>query len=711
MYDLRKHDPFQRQIIADASVRPLLIVITGPTGVGKRTIILRLKERRLPFYYVVTTTTRPPRSDEVDGLDYSFVSSDTFAETIEKDKFLEYSIVHNEYKGVPKEQVVSGLNSGKDVVVRVDIQGAIKIRESYPNALTIFITAPTEEELIRRLRTRNVYSPDEEKLRITAALKDFKRGDEFDFTVVYRDFELDPAIDTILSIIHAVHQRPIRILPSYRKPLIFLCHAREDKPRVRKLYEDLRAEGLNPWLDEIDILPGQDWDLEIQRSIRRADFLLVCLSGNSINKKGYIQKEIKYALDIADEQPEGTIFLIPLKLEECEMPERLRRWQWVNYFDEAGYKRLMDALRIRAQNVGAKAPPELRLSQVLKKYEGQRIKAKGNDRKDQIFVFKGELHYIDLGAAEVCENSGLPYIVLDTEEEFILSQAARGDDYNALQMKAALSEASSPKTTGVKPAISILFLAADPTDASRLRLGEEVREIQEKLQLAKLRDQFELNSRMSVRPADVSQALLDLSPQIVHFSGHGTRDALVFEDSQGNAHLVSSSALAALFKQFSNQVRCVILNACYSEGQAQAIADHIEYVIGTNQAIGDKAAIAFSVGFYQALGAGRTIEDAYKLGCVQIRLQGIPEHLTPVLKSFGLKILKVLGRSRSGPRTKKGLRDDTGLDITTVTDQLNILEKNGFVSIEHTNGERWAITALGRKLLEDTNYVSSDLSQ
>ena len=184
--------------------------------------------------------------------------------------------------------------------------------------------------------------------------------------------------------------------------------------------------------------------------------------------------------------------------------------------------------------------------------------------------------------------------------------------------------------------VKILFLAADPTDASRLRLGEEVREIQEKLQLAKLREQFELHQRMSIRPSDISQALLDIQPKIVHFSGHGTATgALRFENQVGETHPIQPDALAALFEQFTNQVGCVVLNACYSETQATAIAKHIDYVIGMNQAIGDKAAIAFAVGFYQALGAGRTMEEAYKLGCVQIRLQGIPEHMTPVLKKKG----------------------------------------------------------------------------
>jgi hypothetical protein len=118
----------------------------------------------------------------------------------------------------------------------------------------------------------------------------------------------------------------------------------------------------------------------------------------------------------------------------------------------------------------------------------------------------------------------------------------------------------------------------------------------------------------------------------VHFSGHGTaKGALCFENRAGQTQFVLPEALAALFEQFSDQVQCVVLNACYSEIQANAIAKHIGYVIGMNEAIGDKAAIAFTIGFYQALGAGRMIEDAYKFGCVQIGLQGIPEHLTPVL--------------------------------------------------------------------------------
>jgi len=215
---------------------------------------------------------------------------------------------------------------------------------------------------------------------------------------------------------------------------------------------------------------------------------------------------------------------------------------------------------------------------------------------------------------------------ISTEIEDIRKELA------AIEAQLAHSEQVNTQRPGGEEIITILFLAADPTDASRLRLGEELREIQEKLQLAKLRDQFRLEQRMSVRPADLSQALLDVQPQIVHFSGHGTATgALCFENQIGEIHSIEPDALAALFEQFADQVSCVLLNACYSEVQSKAISAHIDYVIGMNQAIDDRAAIAFAIGFYQALGGGRTAEDAYKLGCVQLRLQNIPEHLTPVL--------------------------------------------------------------------------------
>lgn len=180
---------------------------------------------------------------------------------------------------------------------------------------------------------------------------------------------------------------------------------------------------------------------------------------------------------------------------------------------------------------------------------------------------------------------------------------------------------------------TILLLAANPKDQKSLRLGEEVREIDAALLRAKHREQFVLEQKWAVRPKDIQQAMLDIDPSIVHFSGHGAGDeGLVFENETGMAELVDGEALAGLFELFADRVECVVLNGCYSEVQAMAIAQHINYVIGMRKAIGDPAAIEFAAGFYNALGAGRPVEFAHKFGCAAIRLAGISEQLTPVLK-------------------------------------------------------------------------------
>ncbi|BAY20584.1 hypothetical protein NIES2100_03260 [Calothrix sp. NIES-2100] len=180
---------------------------------------------------------------------------------------------------------------------------------------------------------------------------------------------------------------------------------------------------------------------------------------------------------------------------------------------------------------------------------------------------------------------------------------------------------------------TILILTANPQGTSQLRLDQEARDIGEGLQRAKHRDQFILEQKWAVRPRDIQRAMLDINPSIIHFSGHGTGDeGLVFEDETGSAKLVDGEALAGLFELFSEQVECVVLNGCYSEVQAEAIAQHVNYVIGMKKAIPDKAAIEFAVGFYDALGAGKPVEFAHKFGCAAIRLAGIPQQLTPVLK-------------------------------------------------------------------------------
>ena len=223
----------------------------------------------------------------------------------------------------------------------------------------------------------------------------------------------------------------------------------------------------------------------------------------------------------------------------------------------------------------------------------------------------------------------------------------------------AIPPAPTPDSTAKEtPAAvkTILVLAANPKGSHPLRLGEEVRKIQTGLERSQHRDRFRLEQRWAVTPTDVRRALLDYQPQIVHFSGHGLGtevaeaepaaarkltgvaapapppEGLVFEDDLGQPQLVTAAALANLFSLFADQVECVVLNACYSATQAEAIAQQIPFVVGMKRAIGDRAAIEFAIGFYDALLAGRDPEFAYKVGCNAIQLEGLGEELTPVLK-------------------------------------------------------------------------------
>ena len=185
--------------------------------------------------------------------------------------------------------------------------------------------------------------------------------------------------------------------------------------------------------------------------------------------------------------------------------------------------------------------------------------------------------------------------------------------------------------------IKILILTANPsnTGSDPLCLDAEVRRIEEALQRSHYRDLFQITAKLAVRTTDMRRALLDHKPQIVHFSGHGTGEqGLVLENDAGKVQLVSTEALAGLFGIFeTGDIECVLLNACYSEIQATAIHQFVDCVIGMNQPIGDKSAVQFAEGFYDALGAGSDYEEAYKIGCSAIALEGSSEYSTPVLKN------------------------------------------------------------------------------
>ena len=186
---------------------PLLIILSGPSGVGKDTVLQRMQERDLPFHFVVTATTRPIRPNEVHGKDYFFVSHDEFARMIEADELLEYAIVYNDYKGIPKQQVREAMASGKDVIMRIDVQGAASIRKLAPEALLVFLTTENEDELVNRLKERKTETPEGINLRIATARQELKRIDEFDYVVINPDYQLDETVDILTAIIQAEHHR------------------------------------------------------------------------------------------------------------------------------------------------------------------------------------------------------------------------------------------------------------------------------------------------------------------------------------------------------------------------------------------------------------------------------------------------------------------------------------------------------------------------
>jgi len=178
----------------------------------------------------------------------------------------------------------------------------------------------------------------------------------------------------------------------------------------------------------------------------------------------------------------------------------------------------------------------------------------------------------------------------------------------------------------------ILFVSAGPSGMTQLRTNKESREIQEGLQRANNRESFNFEMRLATRAKDLARAILDENPQFLHFAGHGQMDGIVLEDDQGNAKTASTEAISNLFGLFSDTLKCVFLNSCYSEIQAREISKHVSFVIGMSAAVPDTTAIAFATGFYDAIGAGRDIEFAFNFAKTGISLEGLTGEQIPVLR-------------------------------------------------------------------------------
>ncbi len=186
---------------------PLMIIISGPSGVGKDSVVKRLMERDTSFHFVVTTTSRERREHEIEGIDYFFVSKEKFEDMIAADEMIEYALVYDQYKGAEKKQVRDAFASNKDVIVRLDVQGAASYRKMFPEALLIFLLPSSEEELIFRLRDRGTETEESIALRMATTRKELEYLPIFDYIVHNPAGKLDQAVDTLQAIITAEHHR------------------------------------------------------------------------------------------------------------------------------------------------------------------------------------------------------------------------------------------------------------------------------------------------------------------------------------------------------------------------------------------------------------------------------------------------------------------------------------------------------------------------
>lgn len=186
---------------------PLMIVISGPSGVGKDSVLRALKKSKLPIQHVITVNTRAPRKDEREGVDYFFVTREKFKAMIERQEFIEYSHVYDDYKGVPKSQIRNALESGRDVLLRLDVQGAEKIKKLYPQAILIFLLPPSQEDWYKRLGGRRLSHEKDLDKRIATVQEELKKALNFDYLVVNEQNQLDRTVSLIETIITAEHHR------------------------------------------------------------------------------------------------------------------------------------------------------------------------------------------------------------------------------------------------------------------------------------------------------------------------------------------------------------------------------------------------------------------------------------------------------------------------------------------------------------------------
>lgn len=460
----------------------------------------------------------------------------------------------------------------------------------------------------------------------------------------------------------------------------FISYSNVDRAWAEWIAWVLEEHGYSIIIQAWDFRPGDNFILDMQRASTETERTMMVLSDAYLNSL-YTQPEWSSAFT---QDPTSLMRkLLPVRVGPCQprgMLASLVYVDLVNVTEAVSEDLLVAALIERAKPTTRPTFPRdtavsARVITSVVAYPGQEpLKSVHQTPLSKIsttktkyeFVLTGNFDEIDKGKLDAIfthlkkmtgdtsltllkiEPGSIKFVLEGSEDGFrLLERLVTSGKLEQVMGIPVQTVRKSPKT--------ILFLAANPKGTTPLRLGEESQELQTGLERSRYRDSFRIEHRWALTPRDMQRALLTCEPEIVHFSGHGVGiepaseelssaskfnvvtetttepEGLLFENAMGYSQLVSAEAIGNLFALFADKVECVVLNACYSETQAKAISQHVEYVVGMKRAIGDAAAIEFARGFYDALLAGRTVGFAYQMGCNAIQMQGISEHLTPVL--------------------------------------------------------------------------------
>ena len=377
---------------------------------------------------------------------------------------------------------------------------------------------------------------------------------------------------------------------------IFICHDEKDLQTARAIYRRLKGEGFDPWIAEMDLLPGQNRERVIEQRLKSAAFIIVLFSDSAVRQRGTIQREYRLVLETLEHIPEDEIFVIPVRIDRCEVPADFQKYVPVDLSSPGGFEKIVAVIRHGLGSIN-----------------------NGQAGKNSSVNIKGEV-----------KNSTIV-----------------SGDGNVVNQTFHQGSGNSTASKTPEKKTRILVLSANPKDTDLVNIQAEIRAIRAGLRRGKFPEKFELIQHGAVQVEDLLPLLMDHTPHIVHFSGHGTdENEILLVDRDGFSKAVSQEALTELFRILKDDIQLVFLNACYSKPQADGIARHIDCVVGMSQAIVDSndTATIFAAAFYQALSYGRNVENAFQQGQTQLKLQGrqgseIPHLVDPKNNAGNMKFV------------------------------------------------------------------------